>query len=186
MRLFVALVPPPRALSELETALAPLRTGWPDLRWNSADAWHITLAFLGEVDESVVEPLAVRLGRAAARHRRTGATIGGAGAFPSAAKARVLWAGIQADHEALTRLAWSVAAAARRAGAPPPQEDKQFRPHLTIGRSRQPADLRPLISQLSGFAGGSWTADQVELVRSHPGPRPRYETLGSWPLRPSA
>jgi len=181
VRLFVALVPPPEATAELDAVLAPLRPDWPGLRWTSQDAWHVTLTFLGEVNASLLEPLAVRLARAAGRHPPQDAAIGGAGAFPSAAKARVLWAAVIGDRKALTALAWSAAAAARRAGAPP-DEVRPYRPHLTIGRCRQPADLRPLVSELHGFAGRGWTAGQMQLIRSHPGPRPFYETIASWPL----
>ena len=49
MRLFVAVVPPDAALAELEDAVAPLREAAPELRWTGAASWHLTLAFLGEV-----------------------------------------------------------------------------------------------------------------------------------------
>src|SRR5579875_999805 len=51
MRLFVAIAPPASALDEVEARLAGLRPAWPQLRWTSRAAWHITLAFLGEVGE---------------------------------------------------------------------------------------------------------------------------------------
>ena len=59
MRLFVAIALPPEAASELDEVVAPLRPAWPDLRWTGRDAWHLTLAFLGEVDELVTAELAV-------------------------------------------------------------------------------------------------------------------------------
>ena len=68
MRLFVAIGLPPEAASELDEVVAPLRPNWPDLRWTGRDAWHLTLAFLGEVDETVIARLAVRMERAARRH----------------------------------------------------------------------------------------------------------------------
>ena len=51
--------------------------------------------------------------------------VAGAGAFPSAARATVLWAGIAGDRAALAALAASVSAAARRAGYPPPDEGRR-------------------------------------------------------------
>ena len=51
MRLFVAITPPPAVLDELETRVAVLRPEWPALRWTGQPAWHVTLAFLGEVGE---------------------------------------------------------------------------------------------------------------------------------------
>jgi len=187
MRLFVALSPPPEALAELEVAVAPLRHDWPGLRWATQDRWHVTVAFLGEVAEPKLAELGRRLERAASRHPAQEVRIGHGGALPSARKARVLCAHIESEHgarEGLSALAASVAAGARRAGAPPPDEGRRYRPHLTLARSRQPADLAPLVAALTGFRGTIWTADQVHLVRSHAGPQPRYETLASWPMRP--
>jgi len=182
MRLFVALAPPPAALDELETAVAPLRASRPALRWTSRDAWHITLAFLGDVSETAVGRLTPRLERAAARHHQFRLAFAGAGAFPSASRARVFWGGLSGDDGEVAGLAVSVAAAARRAGASPPDEGRAFRPHLTLARCRVPADARALVDALSGYRGPAWTTDRIHLIQSSPGRQPRYTTLGSWPL----
>jgi 2'-5' RNA ligase len=187
MRLFVALTPPQDALAELDAAVAPFRPQWPGLRWASIDRWHVTLAFLGQVDESRVDGLRERLERAAGRHHALQLQIGRCGAFPSAGRARVLWAHIAGEPaalEGLRGLASSVAAGARRAGAPPPDEGRCYRPHLTLARCRQPANLKSLVESLSGIAGKAWTATDVELILSKTGPQPTYETIGTWPLRP--
>ncbi|HUY51957.1 MAG TPA: RNA 2',3'-cyclic phosphodiesterase [Streptosporangiaceae bacterium] len=212
MRLFVAVAVPAEAADELEAAVAPLRDSWPGLRWTGRDAWHLTLAFLGEVNEAVCARLVPRLERAAARHPFLSLSLGGAGAFPGAARARVLWTGVQGERRALGALAASVAAGARRAGAPPGEEGRRFQPHLTLARCRAPVDARSLVTSLSGYAGTPWIAHEIYLIRSHPPnnrqpgtrlaedgqegqrssqdgsqqgdqhARPRYETLGSWPL----
>jgi RNA 2',3'-cyclic 3'-phosphodiesterase len=182
MRLFVAILPPPAALDELEAAAAPLRPAWPGLRWTGHSAWHVTLAFLGEVSEASAASLGPRLERAAGRHPGLSLCFSGAGAFPGGARARVLWTGLRGDRPAMASLAASVAAGARRAGAPPSGENRRFQPHLTLARCKAPSDIRPLVGELSGFAGQRWTADKIHLIRSYTGPQPRYETLGSWPL----
>jgi RNA 2',3'-cyclic 3'-phosphodiesterase len=184
MRLFVALAPPQQVLDELEATVAPLRPAWPGLRWTGQEAWHLTLAFLGEVSEDTAAALGPRLDRAAHRHQPLSLSFGPGGAFPSPGRARVLWAGIEGDREALKALARSVAAGARRAGAAPPDEGRQFRPHLTLARCRQPADVRQLVASLAGYAGTPWTAADIHLIRSflNEGP-PRYETAGTWSLR---
>jgi len=185
MRLFVALHPSPTALAELEAAVAPLRTGWPDLRWTGQDKWHVTLAFLGEVAEDKLDQLTVRLGRAAGWHQAQQLWIGQGGAFPNQKRARVLISRIEGDQPALaavTALAGSVAAGARRAGAPPPDEGRRYRPHLTLARCRQPTDVSGVVDALGGFAGSAWLAAEMQLIRSYAGPKPRYETLQGWPL----
>lgn len=183
MRLFVAIEPSAAAVAELEAVTAPLRPSWPGLRWTGTDAWHVTLAFLGEVAEAVVPALNTRLERAAHRHPALGLSIEGAGAFPGPARARVLWAGIRTDQAALTALARSVSAGARRVGAMAGEEGRRYRPHLTLARCRAPADVRPLVNSLAGYAGMPWIAGEIYLIRSHLGAHPRYETLGAWPLR---
>jgi 2'-5' RNA ligase len=187
VRLFVALLPPPEAQAELQAALAPLRLPWPRLRWTGqSETWHITLAFLGEVDQARLPALGTRLERTAGRHRALDVSISKAGAFPSAARARVLWAGIEGDRRALAELAGSVAAGARRADAPPPDEGRRYRPHLTLARCGEPTDVGSLVEALAGFVGSVWTAGQIHLVRSQLAPRLRYDTIESWPLRSAA
>ncbi len=183
MRLFVAITPPAGALEEVETLTAPLRDAWPDFRWAGQDSWHVTLAFLGEVAEDVIPALEACLESAAHEHPSLRLSISGAGAFPAAARARVLWAGIHGDQQALAALAGSVAGGARRAGAPPPDERRLYRPHLTLARCREPTDVRPLVELLADSGGPPWTAEMIHLIRSNPGSQPRYQAAGAWPLR---
>ncbi len=185
MRLFVAIAPPSAVLDELDALVEPLRARRLDLRWTSREAWHVTLAFLGQVDEAAAARLLPRLERAARRHHQVRLAFAGAGAFPAPTRANVLWSGLSGDRGALARLAESVAAGASRAGAPPPDKGRRFQPHLTLARCRMPADVTGLVAELGGYQGQTWTADRVHLVRSRLGAseHPRYASLASWPLR---
>ena len=185
MRLFVAIAPPPAVLDELDAMVEPFRARRLDLRWTSLEAWHVTLAFLGQVDEAAAARLMPRLERAARRHHQVRLAFAGAGAFPAAARANVLWSGLSGDRGALARLAESVAAGASRAGARPPDKGRRFQPHLTLARCRMPADVTELVAVLDGYRGQPWSADSVHLVRSRLGAtdHPRYTSLAGWPLR---
>jgi 2'-5' RNA ligase len=184
VRLFVAIAPPPAVLDELDALVGPFRASRRELRWTDREAWHVTLAFLGEVDESAADRLLPRLERAARRHHSVPLAFRGAGAFPVARRANVLWSGLSGDRRALARLAESVAAGASRAGAPPPDKGRRFQPHLTLARCRAPADVTELVAALDGYQGLPWTADRIHLVRSRLGgaDQPRYVSLASWPL----
>jgi 2'-5' RNA ligase len=184
MRLFVGLAPSAAALDDLDAACARLRPQRGELRWTSRELWHVTVAFLGEVGEDSLPGLLPRLERAARRHLEFGLSLAGAGAFPSPARANVLWAGLSGDKKALGELAMSVGAGARRAGAPPPDEGRRYRPHVTLARCRMPADVRSIVAELSGYQGPAWTAGEIHLIRSMLGGQARYETLGSWNLKP--
>ncbi|MDT0344203.1 RNA 2',3'-cyclic phosphodiesterase [Streptomyces litchfieldiae] len=185
MRLFAAVVPPAPALDELGGAVAGLRTlpGAGRLRWTEPAGWHLALAFYGDVPEEAVPELGARLARAVRRQVPGEVWLAGGGRFAQ----RVLWAGVAGDRDVLVRLADSATAAARRTGLDMP-ERRAHRPHLTLARNHSRVDLGPFAAGLDGFVGIRWTVAEVALLRSHlptdgvPGGRPRYETLGVWPL----
>ncbi|HEY8479462.1 MAG TPA: RNA 2',3'-cyclic phosphodiesterase [Spirillospora sp.] len=186
----MALVPPPDILDELEEAVLPHRDIVPGLRWVRRELLHVTLTFLGEVDDRTLDRLVPRLERAVGRHERMLLSLAGAGAFPgNGAHARVLWTGLYGDRRAVARLAASTTAAGRRVGTLP-DKHRAFRPHMTLARSRKPVDVRPFLEEMAAFAGTPWTVDSVHLMRSHlPGKgddRLRYESLKSWALRHSS
>ena len=183
MRLFVGLAPPAAVLDDLDAACAPLRPGRGDLRWTSRELWHITLAFLGEVSEGGLDRLLPRLERGARRHPAFGLSLAGAGAFPSPERANGLWSGLSGDRKALGELAMSVSAGARRAGAPPPDQGRRYRPHVTLARCRTPANVAAIVADLSGYQGPTWAADEIYLIRSTLNGQPRYETVGTWKLK---
>ncbi|MEY9878151.1 2'-5' RNA ligase [Streptacidiphilus sp. MAP12-33] len=181
MRLFLAVVPPEPVLRELDAVVQPLRRR-PEgagLRWTGLPGWHLTLAFLGQVESEDVEKLLPRLERVAHRHAAHSLRIAGGGRFGD----RVLWAGVTGDTHALRRLAESAGAAARHSGIA--LDERPFRGHLTLARSGTArADLKPLAAALADFEGTEWTADSLRLMRSYLGSGPaRYETVGEWKLR---
>jgi RNA 2',3'-cyclic 3'-phosphodiesterase len=191
MRLFVAIAPPPAVLDELDAWVEPFRATRHDLRWTDREAWHVTLAFLGQVSEVAAAGLLPRLEHAAGQHPQIALAFAGAGAFPGTGRANVLWSGISDDRGELARLAESVAVDADRAGVPLPDRGRAFQPHLTLARCRTPADVTGLVAALGGYQGQLWTADRLHLVRSRPGAtdrverpaHPRYTSLASWPLK---
>ncbi|HCA85172.1 MAG TPA: RNA 2',3'-cyclic phosphodiesterase, partial [Streptomyces sp.] len=182
---FVAVIPPPAALSGLATAVAGLRElpGADRLRWTQPDSWHFTVAFYGEVAEELLPELTERLTRAAHRHRPYELRLVDGGRFAH----RTLWVGADGELPAMARLAATAAAAGRRTGIPV-DERRSYTPHLTLARNTKGADLRPFAAGLAGFAGTPWTVEELVLLRSHPpepgveGAQPRYEPLMSRPL----
>ncbi|HET6393905.1 MAG TPA: RNA 2',3'-cyclic phosphodiesterase [Blastococcus sp.] len=180
MRLFVALVPPARARAELAAAVRELPPH-PRLRWTRPEQWHLTLAFLAEVDDRTRGQLVERLGRVAHRHPPLELSLAGGGRFG----AHVLWTRVDGDRAALRRLVDAVRAAARRCGLP--SEQRPYRPHLTLARAGPPApDLAPLVAAMQGFTGSTWPATELHLVRSRLGVGPngtaQHETVATWEL----
>src|SRR4051812_5699867 len=182
MRLFVAVTPPRDAVDTLAARVQQLRADWPQLRWVPVEQWHLTLAFLGEVAESVLPRLEHKLANAARRSTAMTLRFGGAGTFPERGAPRVLWTSVDGDTTELTAAARNVADAARAAGVD--VERRRYRAHLTLARVRPgaPVDAAALVAALSSYAGPSWSADELHLVRSHLGPSVRHEVVSSWPL----
>jgi 2'-5' RNA ligase len=191
MRLFAALIPPERALEHLDEFLDVRREAGP-FRWTQPDQVHVTLAFLADAPERSLDELVERLGRAAARRTPFETAIAGGGAFPDAARARVLWAGLTLDEAGrteLSRLATGARAAATKSGIE--VDGQRFRAHLTVARLGRPQEVTPWVRLLDAYRGPTWTADTLSLVRSHlgegPRNRPRYEVLEEFSLgRPAA
>ncbi|MFE5948098.1 RNA 2',3'-cyclic phosphodiesterase [Streptomyces sp. NPDC056480] len=190
MRLFAAVLPPPERLDRLGHVVDRLHRlpGADGLRWTSRPGWHLTLAFMGEVDEEVLPELRVRLARAAHRTPPFALRLHGGGHFGR----RALWAGIAGDLDELRLLAERADAAARRAGVPM-DEHRRYQAHLTVARARgQEVDLHPFLDELGGFEGARWEVGELALVRSNlpvsgvRGEQPRYEKVDGWPLEGSA
>ena len=184
--MFVAVPPPDEVVEHLD-AFLDVRREAADFRWAGIEQMHVTLAFLADVPDRRVEDLVGRLARAAAKRTAFDARITGGGAFPTAANARILWAGLGLDELAGTemdRLATGTRAAAGRAGIA--VDGGRFRPHVTIARLRAPRDVVDWVRLLDGYQGPSWHVDRIELVESFlgegPRGRPRYETVESLPL----
>jgi RNA 2',3'-cyclic 3'-phosphodiesterase len=185
MRLFVALTPPDEVIEALRAVTHELRECAPELRWTRAQQWHVTLVFLGEVGDDVVDQLARRLSRAAARHPPLALALGGGGRFGH----RVLWTGVHGDRDSLRRLADSTTAAARRSRLA--VERRPYRPHVTLARADGGVDMRPLVERLAPWQGPPWGATRLQRVRSRlgaaPGGSALHEPIAGWPLgSPSA
>ena len=181
MRLFAAVIPPAHVIEDLDAFLAPRREAGP-FRWTLPEQWHLTLAFMPDVEERRLDDLLERLARAAGRRTAFDLQVRGGGAFPNPARARVLWAGVDGDETArteLSRLATGARAAASKAGAEP--EGGKFRGHLTLARLGRPAEASNWVRLLEGYAGPRWRVEELALVASYlgegPRKRPRYEVL---------
>ena len=180
-RLFIA-IPVPSAVQEaLGQAQDKLREALPlsGIRWGRPDQIHLTLRFLGDVPEERVAGLTQALEGVCAAVAPLPLAARGLGCFPESRRPRVLWAGVdepaaeRASRRPLTRLKTSLDATAHAFTGEPPEA--HFSPHLTLGRFKfvVPAEALALAKLAHGFAQhsfGSWTAENLELMRSELAP----------------
>ncbi len=162
------------------------------VRWTPAGNLHLTLRFLGEIDDAQRGALAQALATLAGVHSRLLLDAGGLGCFPNPRRPSVIWCGIQGDGAALARLQADVERAARSIGLP--AEEKTFAPHLTIGRLQRSATASQLqavgaaVIQLSAAAvppveAATTPVAELLLMQSELTPSgPIYTPLGVFPL----
>ncbi len=167
MRCFVAIELPTKvreALADLQTRLSSLDTA---IRWTRPEQIHLTLKFLGEVPDAQVPEVcstAIQVARDVPPIRLE---VRGAGCFPPRGPARVVWAGIIGPPSELAACHSHCERAFAELGYPP--EDRAFRPHLTIGRSRDQRgarDARTVIEALADFESGDFTATEMIVFQS--------------------
>lgn len=163
-RAFVAVRPPDTALQAVARAVEagrPVREG---LRWEERpDHWHLTLQFLGPL--SRLAPVVDALAGAAAGCRPFRFRFGGAGAFPTAKRARVVWVGAAEGEADMVSLAGAVAAALVPVGHE--AERRPFRPHLTLARLKAPGDVGAVLAAIgAGPVGPVFAVAEVVLYES--------------------
>lgn len=160
-RLFVALPIP----DEVADALAAMQGGVPDANWVPSDNFHITLAFIGEVDGAMAQDIDAAL-----------ATIGGpildvelAGIdhFGGGRQPKALYAAV-VQEERLTLLRQKVVKALRGEGVK--LERRKFRPHVTLARFNRRAEIGHHLAQFvalhSLFRAGPFEVEQFRLYSS--------------------
>lgn len=128
LRLFVAIAPP----DPVRDRLAGLQGGVPGARWVDRENLHLTLRFVGEVDDHRARDLDAELSRI--RTPAFDMALAGVDFFGTERKPVSLWAGVDAP-PALTRLRDKVDRAAVAAGFQP--DGRKFKPHVTLARLKQ-------------------------------------------------
>ncbi len=176
MRLFVALDLPEPVLHSIDALIARLKPA-ADLQWSVASNLHITTKFIGEFPDGRLGELT---GALRAR-RRTGPVevhIDGLGWFPNPHAPRVFWAGVRA--EGLAAVAQATDQAAGALGVP--VETRDYHPHLTLARIKNPAAvaaLRQAVAQLETVEFGTFEARSQFLYLSQ---HSIYTKLEEFPL----
>ncbi len=158
LRIFAAIAPP----HEVRQALADQLTGVPIPGKVVPPAnWHLTLRFLGEIDEVACERYMAELD-SRDLGRRFKVRLSKFGAFPNHRKATVTWLGVTGGEQRIFQLAEAADEAAVSVGLLP--EDRPFSPHLTLSRVRPPANVTSLVGEVE--CDVEWRVESVVVFRS--------------------
>jgi RNA 2',3'-cyclic 3'-phosphodiesterase len=156
LRLFVGLALPP----ETKLRLSLISTGVPGARWVDPGNYHVTLRFIGEVDEGVAGDIDAALERI--RAKPFALVLSGVGQFGD----RMLWAGVE-KNPALLHLREKVESALVRVGLEP--EARRYAPHVTLARLRGASEtrLQAYIQEHALFRAEPFAVDRFSLIASY-------------------
>jgi 2'-5' RNA ligase len=155
---------PPRAVQEeAARVMDALRTRRDDVAWVQRKNLHYTLRFLGDQDEGGATRAAEAAREAAAAHGPFAAVLDRPGAFPGAARARVLWLGMREGAAPLRALSATLEQSLHARGFE--RADRPFAPHLTIGRLRVPGDWSTRLAAAPD-CDARFRVDEILLVES--------------------
>ena len=182
MRVFIAVDLPTelrQQLAELQRALQPLTD---TARWVAPESIHITLKFIGEVQEKRLEDIDSAF--TGLTWKPFTVTVRSVGFFPGNRSPRVFWAGMEAP--TMSGLAIELDARMERLGFE--KERREFRPHITLARARDNRMDSSLVKAAAKYAEhpfGSFKVDRVSLFQSTlKPPGPVYNKLKEYLLKP--
>ncbi len=167
IRTFVAVSMPGAVLQAIGNAQETLRAHGLNIRWVRKEGIHLTLKFLGNIDVEKVGQVQAAMEQASKAFSPFTLAGKGIGVFPNIRRARVVWAGMSGEVEALRGLQRELESQLEPVGFP--KERRPFKGHLTLGRVKGRLDAAKLtegLEALEDFQTESFTANSVVLYRS--------------------
>jgi 2'-5' RNA ligase len=185
IRSFLAFELPPEIREQIGMISGELRRSRLPARWVKKENIHLTIVFLGSVDENVIEDIKGRVSSVVKGFSIFRTRLSGLGVFPNWRKPRVLWVGLNGDVEPLSLLRDQLQRELKAFGLH--QETRPFRPHLTLGRFKGPVrhdeDLKWILDKYHDIAGDLYRLEELVLFRSDLKPDgPVYTKMAAWPL----
>lgn len=156
MRVFIAVELPEEIKEELNKLVGSLKRSISDVKWVEKENFHITIRFIGEVEEDKVLKLEKILDDIGSKFSPFKVEIRDIGNFP-----HVLWVGIEEGSDILRNIAYAIEGSLMREGFQP--ADKLFSPHITLGRVKRSIKK---FSVNKEFGPYSFVVDSITLMES--------------------
>jgi 2'-5' RNA ligase len=186
-RTFLAVALSDAAREALRREISALANALPSVRWVNVASLHLTLAFLGDLDDERLTAAHEATQAAAQQEEPFQLALDRLGTFGPLHAPRVIWAGVGGELASL-RLVQRVLAGELDQRGFPPQEHPDYSPHLTLARvkDRLPAPELTALQQRANTPlahTATWTARTLDVMKSElVRPAARYTTLASYPL----
>ena len=184
IRAFIALPSSTETKEQIAAIQAKLIETQADVKWEGSEKFHITLKFLGDCEQAVLDSLAGDLRVSLSRTQSFKLLYDSLGAFPNVARPRVVWVGAQ-ENPQITMLQQRVEEACAKFGFT--REDRPFHPHITLGRVKGNCHVDRLTETLKTVTFEPLQAHcgEIHVMRSELRPTGSvYSLLNSIPLLP--
>lgn len=184
IRSFIAIHIDDKIKKSLGNLIATIRRFGADIKWVRSDNLHLTLKFLGNIDETQVASISAHLDEIGKRVPPFSFSLSGTGAFPDFRRPRVIWIGLK-GYEPAMRIVSDIDNALTAEGFE--REKRPFSPHITLGRVRSLQGIAKLSEELVKYKDiefGTQDVESFHLMKSvlKPGGA-EYSVLHSAPLR---
>lgn len=147
MRTFIAIALPKNTRDSLAQLQEQLKKTGADVKWVEPENIHLTLKFLGEIDEQKLSRISEVIKDIAGNKKSFSVRISSLGAFPKISSPRVIWAGIEKEgNSEIKKIAEELEEKLVKLGIP--KEERPFSSHITIGRTRSTLNRQNLIQEL--------------------------------------
>lgn len=179
MRTFLAIEVPRAQREVVYTIIKEATEKNLPVRWVNFENLHLTLKFLGEIDEKKKNEITPVITEVAKKFAPFPMSLEGIGCFPGPKNPRVLWVGVKESAEKLIEIANTLEEHLSRLGFK--KEDKKFHPHLTFGRIKTFCKVDDILAET--IQTEAFTVTAITLFKSTLKPEgPIYEELQKFPL----
>jgi len=166
IRSFICIVLPEELKAKIATVQSQLRGEPVDVSWTKPENVHLTLKFLGDVEEAQLDAIKEVVTQTAKAHSQFELVASGCGVFPNERNPRVLWIGLKDEEGRVQSLAQEIEEKLAAIGFA--KEGRPFTPHLTIGRIRSGRNAREFARTFMAvdFPPHRFAVEQIVLMRS--------------------
>lgn len=178
VRTFIAINMTNEIKETLSKVQLELKKSNADVKWVNPEGMHITLKFLGNVLIGQLESIYQMVLEASSDFNQFPLSLSSLGAFPNLSSPRVIWVKVDKGKQECIKLAQRIDNNLLRLGFP--CEQKEFVPHLTLGRvksSRGRSELSKAVSQLTNQYFGQMNVSKIAVMGSQLTPQGAIYTI---------
>lgn len=167
MRCFISIEIPEYIKTGMSAIQDRLKKSSADISWTRPDGMHLTLKFLGEIEENRITKIETAMNSACAGINPFSLDVSGIGVFPDIRRPRVVWIGLNENGNNLTKMQRDIENQLEETGFP--AEKRRFTAHITLGRVRSNRNLSQLLKIMDEEKNaeiGSFSVSNVHLMKS--------------------